>query len=150
MCSTGPGTRSHGEQRSTQVCPYGTTFSPISGMMMMMIQPGSPPPSLPPASLLQSLHLSPPPHSPPRFLLDPSAQPLGTESSCTVGRGQGPSERNGGADCPVPGCVTARQKGWSLRVARGPCHPCKSVLEGASAGACAPFCVGLFFAEDTF
>ena len=58
----------------------------------------------------------------PTTLLSPSGQcpaPQGAEDRSP----QEGTER----DCPVPGraggCVAARLAGWSLRVARGPCHP---------------------------
>ena len=95
VCSPGPGARSHGEQRSTPVCPRGTRFSPTSATV---VQPFFPLRSL-------SLPLSSSPFLSPHLLtpfspLSPRPTPLLSPSGqCPApwgGRGQEPSERNGG------------------------------------------------------
>ena len=95
VCSPGPGARSHGEQRSTPVCPRGTRFSPTSATV---VQPFFPLRSLSlplSSSPFLSPHLLTPfsPLSPrPTPLLSPSGQCPAPGGS----RGQEPSERNGG------------------------------------------------------
>lgn len=152
MCSPGPGARSHGEQRSTPVCPRGTGFSPTS---TTMVQPFFPLRSLSLPSSSSSFispHLLTPfsPLSPrPTPLLSPSGQcpaPRGAEDRSPQkgmeGRLLGPWQ-----SWRLCGCSSG---GLESEGGQRTLSSTQSLLERASSEAWAPSCVGLFFAEDTF
>lgn len=117
--------------------------------------PGSPPPSslLGPIFSVVALPTLPFPLPLPPPGPAPLCSSSGQSEPC---RGQtlGTLRDKGGTHCSVPGRagggVTAGQEGWALRGPAGPRHPQSSVLAGASVGACACLCVGLFVCRRHF